>query len=371
MEALTVRSAAIATVQTLPATLFDQFVKWIDRSEGTTRTYCINLRQFAAWMRYTDTTAPARDDILLYRDWLTSEHYGIQLAPDTLKGWTFRTDHSGNPVKVRCKPATVTQYLRSVCAFFRWTAANNLYPDIAANIHAPKVNHSSHKKEALEPADVLTIEQNIDAATAQRLAEAAQAAKDTAGRVQRTTEQGARLRAMYLLAVNAGLRTIELHRANIRDIEVRGGKATLFVWGKGHSEPDQRKPLAPAVYEAIKDYLSTRTDKPTGASPLFVATGNRSTGKRIAVTTISKMLKAAMQEAGFDSDRITAHSLRHTAGNSVMMMTGNLYATQTYMRHSNPATTEVYLHLDTQRQEADIARQLYDLYHSEGGKGIS
>ena len=77
------------------------------------------------------------------------------------------------------------------------------------------------------------------------------------------------------------------------------------------------------------------------------------------------MLKRAMQQAGYDSERITAHSLRHTAGTNVQEITGNLYLTQQYMRHSNPTTTEIYLHNETQRQETEIARQLYNFYHNK------
>ena len=117
--------------------------------------------------------------------------------------------------------------------------------------------------------------------------------------------------------------------------------------------------------DAIRDYLRSRTDYPTGSSPLFVATGNRSGGKRIATTTISTMLKDAMRRAGYDSERLTAHSLRHTAGTQVQELQGNIYLTQKYMRHSNPATTEIYLHNDTDRAEADIARQLYRSYHGQ------
>ena len=71
-----------------------------------------------------------------------------------------------------------------------------------------------------------------------------------------------------------------------------------------------------------------------------------------------------MQAAGYDSERITAHSLRHTAGTAVMELTGDLYLTQKYMRHSNPATTEIYLHNQTETREAEIAQRLYALYHS-------
>ena len=328
--------------------LFNDFIQWIDRGEKTTRSYLTNLKQFATWLNYAGIRNPARQDIISYRQWLTGEHDAITLDPVT--GWKYRTDATGTPIKVNCKPNTIAQYLRSVCQFFRWTAANGYYPDIAANIHAPKIRHDTHHKAALTAQEVLTIETSI----------AGQLKQAAAGRAQ---EQGKRLYAIYLLAVNAGLRTVEISRANIKDLETKGGQSWLYIWGKGHTEPDQRKPIAPEVAQAVQDYIKSRTDHPTGTSPLFVSTGNRSGGKRIAPTTISTMLKRAMQEAGFNSERITAHSLRHTAGTAVQELTGNIYTTQKYMRHSNPTTTEIYLHNDTDKIEATIAQQLYDLYH--------
>lgn len=367
MEALEIYNGRNLTpAQDFNPGLFDDFIAWIDRSEKTTRSYTTNFRQFIAWLKYTAIRNPQRQDIISYRQWLTAEHEAIKLDPDSITGWKYRTDAHGNPLKINCKPNTIAQYLRSVCQFFRWTAANNLYPDIAANIHAPKLRHDRHSKEALTAPEVLAIEKSIAQRAQERTQAAQDAQKDTAGRMQRSTEQGKRLYAMYLLAVNAGLRTVEISRANIKDLETKGGQTWLYIWGKGRTEADQKKPIAPEVAAAVKEYLKSRTDKPTGNSPLFVSTGNRSGGKRIAPTTISTMLKRAMQEAGFDSERITAHSLRHTAGTNVQEITGNLYATQLYMRHSNPATTEIYLHTETEQAEAGIAQQLYNLYHGTG-----
>lgn len=367
MEALEIyNSRNLTPAQDFNPGLFYDFIAWINRSEKTARSYITNFRQFIAWLKYAAIRNPQRQDIISYRQWLTAEHEAIKLDPDSVNGWTYRTDAAGNPLKIVCKPNTVAQYLRSVCQFFRWTAANNLYPDIAANIHAPKLRHDRHSKEALTAPEVLAIEKSIAQRAQERTQAAQDAQKDTAGRLQRSTEQGKRIYAMYLLAVNAGLRTIELNRANVKDLVTKGGQTWLYIWGKGHTEPDQRKPLAPEVAAAVKEYLKSRTDKPTGNSPLFVSTGNRSGGKRIASTTISTMLKRAMQEAGFDSERITAHSLRHTAGTNVQEVTGDIYKTQKYMRHSNPATTEIYLHTETEQAEAGIAQQLYNLYHGTG-----
>ena len=344
--------------------MFREFVAYIDRGERTTRTYLTNLKQFAAWLKYKLIEAPTRADIVSYRDYLSTEHEAIQLDNENVNGWSYRTTVNGEHIVIKCKANTIAQYLRSVCQFFKWTASNGYYPNIAENIHAPKINTQEHKKEALTANDVLAIEQSITNKANERSEAAVNAAKDSKGRFERATEQGKRLFAMYSLAVNAGLRTIELSRANIKDIEVKGGTAYLYIYGKGHSEADQKKVLAPGVYEAIKEYLESRTDKMNGNSPLFVSTGNRSNGKRIAATTISKMLKQAMKEAGYNSERLTAHSLRHTAGTNTMNITGDLYTTQKYMRHSNPATTEIYLHCETEEKESSIAQDLYNLYHN-------
>lgn len=359
MDNLTPAAGAISTGPQSFQNLFAAYIAYIDRSEKTAQTYAKDLKQFCAWMHYKGIEAPTRENIIEYRDFLQSEHDAIAFDPVT--GWRYRS--STDQKAAACKPNTVAQYLRTVNAFFTWTAQSGIYPNIAAGIHAPKIRRDTHRKEALQPADVLRIEETITSTAEARKTAAEAAKKDAAGRLQRAEEQAARLRAMYLLAVNCGLRTVEISRANIKDIETRGGQSWLYVWGKGHSEPDTRKPLAPEVKAAIDDYIRARSDSPTGSSPLFVSTGNRSGGRRIAPTTISTMLKRALQAAGYDSERITAHSLRHTAGTNVMTITGDLFLTQKYMRHSNPATTEIYLHNQTETREAEIAQQLYNLYH--------
>lgn len=368
MMELAAYRADLAPRQDLQPSLFTDFVTWIDRSPRTTQTYLNNLKQFAAWMKYAGITRPQREDIISYRQYLGQDHAAITLDNDNPNGWAYRTDANGEPVKVSCKPSTVAQYMRSVSQFFRWTAANGLYPDIAANVHAPKISRDHHRKDYLTPADVQAVERSIED-KAQAREEAAQTArKDRAGRVERSTQQAKRLYAMYELAVTAGLRTVELSRANIKDFETKAGQAYLYIWGKGHTEADTRKPLAPEVAAAISDYLATRTDKKTGSAPLFVSTGNRSGGKRIAPCTIGKMLKKALKEAGYNSDKLTAHSLRHSAAMGVLGITNNnIFESQKYLRHENPATTEIYLHETAQQdqQQADIAQRLYNLFHGK------
>ena len=361
MQDIVMNQANEIQQQTFNINYMSDFVSYIDRGAKTTETYLKNLRQFAAWLRYAEVQEPQRQDVINYRDFLAAEHDAIELDLSSAAGWRYRTTSTGDRYTIICKPNTVAQYLRTVKQFFVWLSSNGLYPNVAANVHAPKIRHDEHKKEALTAADVLTVENNIKSRFSEFYASNK---KDLIGKEQRYTEQGKRIYAMYLLAVNCGLRTIELSRANVKDIVVKNGQAWLYVWGKGHSEADQKKPLAPEVFNAVHDYLKSRNDVTSGSRPLFVSTGNRSKGQRIAETTISKMLKGALISAGFDSERLTAHSLRHTAGTNVQEITGNLYLTQQYMRHASPTTTEIYLHNETSKQEATIAQQLYNLYHN-------
>ena len=347
--------------------LFNEFVRWINREEKTTRTYLKNLKQFLAWMKWAGITQPTRNDILSYQSFLSAEHAAIVLDPTSAQGWKYRTDNSGAVILVKYRANTVRQYLRSVCQLFTWLADFKSCPNIARNIRLPKLDTSAaHRRQALPLSAVSEIEHSIERTGEQKTEQAKAAKKDTAGRIQRSTEQGKRLYAMYMLAVNAGLRTIEISRAKVKDLETTGGQTWLYIWGKGHAEPDRKQPLAAEVVEAIKDYLQSRTDKPTGSSPLFVSTGNRSGGKAIAATTISTMLKKAMQRAGYDSERLTAHSLRHTTATGMLKAShNNIYEVQQYMRHDDPRTTEIYTHEteDAQSSRAGMAAQLYNLFH--------
>ena len=330
--------AAIATVHTAqPSTplfmaqssqvpafnsnLFERFIDYTDRKPTTIKGYVTCIRQFVEWLDCNGITQPKREDIKAYRDHLTSS--------DLATG-------------------TQAQYLRAVKHFFKWTAAEGLYPNVADNIHGAKVRHDIHKKDALQREDVARIADTID----------------------RSDEQGKRLYAMYLLCVICGLRTIEIHRADVGDLKTVGGTTYLYLQGKGHDDKDAPVMLIPEVHEAITDYLQNRKAEVTPKSPLFTSTSNRhgydKNGKptnRIASTTISTMLKNMLVQAGYDSDRLTAHSLRHTSGTGAHKAGIDLYGVQHLMRHCDPATSEIYIHDDDHKAaEAKGRKGIYDYY---------
>lgn len=303
--------------------LFRRFIEYTDREPATTKGYLTCLRRFLEWAMENGVAQPQRPDILAYKEYLNGSTFG-RSGTDPLKAGTRQ------------------QYLRAVRHFFKWTAAEGLYPNVADNIHGIKLRHDTHKKDALSR----------------------DAVKGIADSIGRSGETGKRLYFMYLLCISCGLRTVELSRANIEDVKSAGSRTYLYVQGKGHTEHDQPVLLVPEVKDALRDYLGSRKDHFTGKSPLFVSTSNRSKGKRIAPTTISTLLKRALVQAGYDSDRLTAHSLRHTSGTGAYKATGNLFLTQKHQRHTDPATTEIYIHAE-ERAERDTEQQVFDYFFKE------
>ena len=55
-------------------------------------------------------------------------------------------------------------------------------------------------------------------------------------------------------------------------------------------------------------------------------------------------MKGAMKAAGYDSKRLTAHSLRHTDATTALQKGASLRDVQQVLRHTSITVTQVYLH---------------------------
>lgn len=294
--------------------LFNSFVEYLDVKDSTLKGYITYTRQFMKWLQAEGISQPQREDVKAYK------HY--------LDGQTFTA-------------GTKAQYMRAVKYFFKWTAAEGLYPNIADNIKAAKVRQDNTKREAFAEDDVQAILASID----------------------RSTEAGKRDYAMILLSVTGGLRIIEMQRADIQDMQTIKGQRVLYIQGKGRDEKSEYVKLIPEVAAAMDDYLQSRPQCKKTA-PLFTGTSNRNKEGRMTVPTISKNIKRVFQAAGYDSSKLTAHSLRHTSNTMLFKAGADLYTVQKHARHSDPKTTEIYLHvLDKEacRNEQKIYNQIFNL----------
>src|ERR1035437_8608091 len=123
-----------------------------------------------------------------------------------------------------------------------------------------------------------------------------------------------RLRNLLMVTMMAlqGLRTIEVHRANVEDLTEKGESVTLLVRGKTR---DRIAYLRPDLGRRLKEYLALRgkAERDGAGTPLFSAAGNHRgkswTRRHIRVQTDANLRKAGLKRPG-----ISNRALRHTAG---------------------------------------------------------
>jgi integrase/recombinase XerC len=112
-----------------------------------------------------------------------------------------------------------------------------------------------------------------------------------------------RIKAMIALLILQGLRSIEILRLDVKDIDLANKFA--FIRGKGM----QDKELIHLHYEtvkAIKKYL--RTNK-ISDGPLFVSNSNNAQNQRLNIRGFRKIIKKVFKEAGIEGK--SPHSCRH------------------------------------------------------------
>ena len=180
-------------------------------------------------------------------------------------------------------------------------------------------------------------------------------------KIDRKTPQGRRDYAIFSLMVTGGLRDIEVHRANIEDLRTLGDSTVLYLQGKGREERAEYVKVPPQVEKAIRASLADREDT-DGKLPLFISLSNNSFGDRISTRSISGLVKTSLRSAGYDSDRLTAHSLRHTAVTLSLLGGNSLQEVQQFARHANISTTQIYAHnLDraSNKCESTIAKAIF------------
>jgi integrase/recombinase XerD len=210
---------------------------------------------------------------------------------------------------------TVGSYITSVKGFYEWAEATKMYPNIAKGIKAPK-RKKQFKKQPLLPSQATALMSHYQ-------------------------ERDPRDYAIISLLLRTGLRTVEVIRANVEDITFKGSQRVLLVHGKGRDEKDNFVLLTEKAYQPIAEYLATRkAAKPS--EPLFTSTSNNSKGERLTTRTISQIAKDGLRAIGLDEKAFTAHSLRHTTAVNILRAGGSLETAQFTLRHSNPATTQIY-----------------------------
>jgi integrase/recombinase XerC/integrase/recombinase XerD len=270
--------------------LVDRFIASQDVKESSKLLYRRTLKQYFNWVDKKSylLSEIARPQLLEYKEELLNSNMSS---------------------------LTVGSYITSVRRFYEWTEANKYYPNVAKGIKTPK-RKQQFKKQPLLPAQATAL-------------------------LSYYQDKALRDYAIVNLLLRTGLRTIEIIRANVEDITFKGSQRVLLVHGKGRDEKDNFVLLTDKTYQPIAQYLATRGNI-NGSEPLFTSTSNNSKGERLTTRSISYIAKEGLKAIGLDERAFTAHSLRHTTAVNILRAGGSLETAQFTLRHSNPATTQIY-----------------------------
>jgi len=289
MNLVSLEQGTIVTTQRLED-LLNSFIEAQDIKPNSKQLYRRTLKQYFNWIerkgyRLSDV---ARPQIIEYKEDLLN---------------------SGK------SSLTTGSYITAVKLFYEWTEANKYYPNIAKGVGSPK-RKQQFRKQPLLPSQATEL-------------------------LNYYQTKALRDYAIVSLLLRTGLRTIELIRANVEDIVFKGSQRVLLIQGKGRDERDNFVVLTDKTYKPIEEYLRTR-EATIGSSPLFISSSNNNKGEGLTTRTISYIAKEGLKAIGLNDKQFTAHSLRHSTAVNILRAGGSLETAQFTLRHSNPATTQIY-----------------------------
>ncbi|HOR57654.1 MAG TPA: tyrosine-type recombinase/integrase [bacterium] len=274
---------------------------WLERerlngqADKTIQAYRRGIKRFTKWLLENGVNNPEPRDIARFRADL-ADTYSSQ---------------------------TVNLSLSAVRSFYRYLVEVGAIPfSIASDIKGVKRPKSkTHKRSELSGSEVLDVLATCDNSVA-----------------------GIRDRAIITLMAYCGLRTIEVYRANVKDLKTHNNRMILDVWGKGRTEPDESVIIPRDQERVIRAWLTERAKFGNGEQALFVSLSNRSQGERLSARAIRGAIKERYKEAGIISETKTTHSLRHSAITSAIRGGATLLQVQAMARHASSDTTLGYIH---------------------------
>jgi site-specific recombinase XerD len=158
------------------------------------------------------------------------------------------------------------------------------------------------------------------------------------------------LRARLIIAFMAlqGLRTVEIHRASVEDIDLDHG--IMIVRGK---KRDGRIYLRVDTLALLLKYLKIRgfAEKDERGTPLFLSTAYHNKFGRLSRCGIRDIVDFWFKQAGIkqeNSKMLSCHLLRHSCGTNLYLRTKDLRIVQEVLRHKKIDTTTKYSHIEDQ-----------------------
>ncbi len=311
-------------------------------ADDTQRTYLCHIKQFVQWCQ-TQTLNPIEAtfaNLKRFRRWLVKEQQ-------------YQT------TTISLKLAVLRRFYDALLEneYISFNPALSLRPPTEVKDPAATINYLQ-REEMSRLLDSLPVENSVHA-----------------------------LRDRFLVSamVLQGFRTVDLHRVCVGGIVRDGKNVGLRVSSKRHTRV---VPLTPDLAKLLQRYLRARRkagETITDKTPLFrsLARNNKNIGKPLSRRSIRRIVDKYLQKIGLKElpgpktpkkltgsqeeknlpttgkgkkahsvskykpkpRKLSAHSLRHTAGTLAMRAGATLRQVQDLLGHTDPKTTMIYAHI--------------------------
>ncbi len=176
-------------------------------------------------------------------------------------------------------------------------------------------------------------------------------------------------RALLEVMYASGVRVSEAAALDVSDVDL--DQRTMIVRGKGNKE--RMVVMGEPARAAVERYLRHGRSKlakggraegrASGGAPLFL---NRD-GGRLSQRRIQLIVRKYALAAGMDA-RVHPHLLRHTFATHLLDGGAELRVVQELLGHTNPNTTQIYLHVTEERQRKVVEGSLDEIADGEAAR---
>ncbi len=155
----------------------------------------------------------------------------------------------------------------------------------------------------------------------------------------RSALDGARDHAMLMLLARLGLRSIEIARLQLDDLDWRAGDLVV----RGKARRDDRLPIQSDVGSALAEYLALRGRHDSRCVFLTL----RAPTRPVRADLVGDVVQRHCRQAGVP--HVGPHRLRHTLATEMLAHGAGLADISQVLRHSDLATTAIYAKVDLGR----------------------
>ena len=284
---------AIIQQETPYAQLLEPFLSAQDVGKRTLEAYKANIERFFFFLvqNNVDTRDLSKKTIIEYKNTLINEGK---------------------------KPATINAYLTAVKRLFEWLESEGaIKKNFAKYVKSVKTGRD-HKRLPLLPIQWEMLRESLSSDDL-------------------TTRRDLMIIA---LGYGAGLRTVEITRVQVEDLQFIHNHWVLMIEGKGSRAGEKKPVVIDNLMPVLRSYIQARG---INSGLLFTSFSNNNSKKQLTTAGLRHIIKKRFNSVGIDNPLITAHSLRHGFAVAMLEAGASVEEIQVAMRHDSIESTMIYL----------------------------